>query len=224
MNLQGASKEIVQRERLSERDYMYCLYWIRLEDHTDIYTQGYVGITLNFKERMRAHKKNKIRNHFTNAKLKYGWDNLIKQKIVSEISLEDALFLERLYRPNASIGWNSQQGGNLGVEPDWYSIKENADKHSQATSIATKIAIAEKDSKEARSYRAKESWRKTRDKRCAAVTGSKNPRAQLTEDNVREIKYTLIPKGLSNVTIANKFNVKPHVISFIRIGKNWKHI
>lgn len=224
MNRQGASKETVQRERLSERDYMYCLYWIRLEEHTDIYSQGYVGITHNYKERMRQHKKNKKENHFFNAIKKYGWDNLTKTVVVDGLNIEDALALERSYRPSSSIGWNSQQGGNLGVESSWYSDKENSDKHRNATSIATKSAIAEKDSHIARSNRAKESWRKTRDKRVAAVLGGNNPRAILNESQVRQIKYELIPQGLTNTEIANMFGVKHYVICFIRNGKNWSHV
>lgn len=223
-NRQGASKEIVQRERLSEGDYMYCLYWIRLEEHTDINLEGYVGITTNFKERIRAHRKCRIANHFTNAKNKYGWDNLIKEVITENLTKEQALLLEFNYRPFQNIGWNSQIGGELGVESSWYSIKENSDKHRSATSIATLKAIASKDSKEARSKRAKESWSKTRDKRVKAVTGDNNPRALLTESQVRTIKYELIPSGLSNTEIAKMFCVKHYVISFIRSGKNWSHI
>jgi hypothetical protein len=214
----------VQRERLSEGDYMYCLYWISVEDHTDIHSEGYVGITRNFSERMRAHRKNRRVTPLTNAIKKYSWDTLIIRVLINGISLEDALFLERLYRPSQHIGWNCQSGGEIGVEPEWYSIKENSDKHRNATSIATKIAIESKDSHEARSNRAKESWRKTRDKRIEAVTGEKNPKALLTESQVKRIKYELIPNGLSNTEIANMFNVKHYVISFIRSGKNWSHI
>lgn len=224
INLQGASREIVQRERLSEGDRMYCLYWIRLEDHTDVHSQGYVGITTNFKERIRTHKKNRKHSHLTSAKTKYGWDSLIKEILLEDITKEEALFLEKLYRPIQNIGWNHQVGGEIGVESSWYSNKENAEQHRSATAIATKEAIAKKDSYEARSYRAKESWRKTREKRIASVKGERNPKAKLTEAQVREIKYTHIPAGLSNTVIADMYNVKHYVISFIRSGKNWSHI
>ena len=146
-NLQGASKEIVQRERLSEEDYMYCLYWIRAEEHTDIYSEGYVGITTNFTERLRAHKKNRRKTPLTDAIKKYGWEALTFQIQITNITKDEALFLEKLYRPTVNIGWNNQAGGELGVEPAWYSIKENSDKHKKATSVATKQAIAEKASK-----------------------------------------------------------------------------
>lgn len=223
-NLQGASREIMQRERLSGGDYMYCLYWIKAEEHIDIHSQGYVGITINLKERIRSHKKNKRKTTLTSAIKKYGWEALTFQVIIENLTQEDALFLEKLYRPETNIGWNNQSGGELGVEPEWYSVKENADRHRSATSAATKIAIAEKDTTEARSYRAKESWRKTRDKRVLAVIGENNPRAKLTTTQVKEIKYNYIPSGMSNTEIALLFNVKHYVISFIRSGKNWSHV
>ena len=46
----------------------------------------------------------------------------------------------------------------------------------------------------------------------------------LNEKDVHLIKYKLMPAGLSNEEIAVMFNVKPHVIQFIRSGKNWKHV
>lgn len=224
MNRQGASKETVQRERLSEGDYVYCLYWIRLKDHTCMYEEGYIGITTNMAERVRSHKKNKRHTPLTCAVKKYGWDNLIIDVLYEGLEKDIALELEREYRPSCGIGWNCQQGGNLGVEPEWYSVKENADKHSKATSAATKIGIQNKDSKEDRSKRAKKSWEKTRDKRMKAVKGSNNPRAILNEEQVKTIKYEMMPSGMSNKDIADQFGVKPYVISFIRTGKNWSHI
>jgi len=223
-NLQGASREIGQRERLSGEGYMYCLYWIRTEAHTDPHSEGYIGISKNLKERIRAHKKNKRKTRFTSAVKKYGWEALTFQVLATNLSQEDALFLEKLYRPSCRIAWNGIAGGDLGVKPEWYCIAENSDKHREATSAATKLAIAEKDTHEARSYRAKVSWLKTREKRVLAVTGENNPRAKLKEVQVRQIKYDLIPSGLSDLEISLQFDVKPYVIYFIRKGKNWSHI
>jgi predicted GIY-YIG superfamily endonuclease len=214
----------VQRERLSERDYMYCVYWICLPNHLDIYSEGYVGITSNFHERMRAHKKNKRKSHFTFAKNKYGWTNLNKTIVAQHLSLFEALLLERTFRPVINIGWNSQQGGELGVEPGWYLDQTNRDKHSKATSEATILAIAVKDTKEARSERAKKNWKDKSKSYEGICSGSKNSRAILKEEQVRYIKYSLIPAGLKDREISEKFGVKPYVISFIRSGKNWSHI
>jgi predicted GIY-YIG superfamily endonuclease len=203
---------------------LYCVYWIHLEDHNDPYESGYIGITKNFRNRLYAHKSNKQKSHFKYAINKYGWDSLIKEILCENLSLEDALMIENNIRPDENIGWNSQRGGYLGVNSEWYHLLENSNKHKQATSIATKIAIGIKDSTEKRSLRQKIAFQKHKDSYLGKVQGDKNPRAILTNENVRIIKYELLPLGLSNEEISVKFNVKPYVIGFIRSGKNWKHI
>jgi predicted GIY-YIG superfamily endonuclease len=214
----------VQRERLSEADYMYCVYWIRLEDHKDSSNQGYVGITTNLKERMKAHKKNRSVTHLTNAIKKYGWSNLVVDVLWCDLLQEQALLFENNLRPTQNIGWNSQQGGVLGVEKEWYQIEENRIKHSKATSEATKLGIANKDTPEARSNRAKDNWKNKQSLYVGISKGSKNPRAKLNEEQVFEIKYKLIPLGLHDKELAFTYNVKPYVINFIRTGKNWSYI
>jgi predicted GIY-YIG superfamily endonuclease len=203
---------------------MYIVYWIKEKNHTDCSTQGYIGITKNLKERLRAHKKNKKENPFTSAKNKYGFDNLIVEVLADNLTITQALSIEKSLRPRQRIGWNCQVGGELGVESSWYDIEENSNKHSKATAEATKLAIANKDTKEARAERARITWLVNKDSYKDIVKGSKNPRAILNEENVIEIKYSLIPLGKTNKEIAELFNVKPYVISFIRSGKNWSHI
>jgi predicted GIY-YIG superfamily endonuclease len=214
----------VQRERLSEADYMYCVYWIRLENHTDVYKEGYVGITSNFTERIKSHKKNNRVSHLTNATKKYGWKNLVIDILFINLTQQQALDFEASFRPSCNIGWNSQQGGILGVEKEWYQIEENRNKHSRATSTATKIGIAAKDTIEARSKRAKDNWKQNRESYKDISKGSKNPKAKLVEEQVQYIKYTLIPANLHDKEIASLYNVKPYVINFIRTGKNWSYI
>jgi predicted GIY-YIG superfamily endonuclease len=203
---------------------MYIVYWIKEKNHTDCSTQGYIGITKNLKERLRAHKKNKKASPFTSAKNKYGFDNLIVEVLADNLTITQALSIEKSLRPRQRIGWNCQVGGELGVESSWYDIEENSNKHSKATSEATKLGIANKDTKEARAERARINWLVNKDSYKDIVKGSKNPRAILNEENVIEIKYSLIPLGKTNKEIAELFNVKPYVISFIRSGKNWSHI
>lgn len=200
---------------------MYCVYWIRLQEHTDITKQGYVGITKNLKERIKAHKKNKRNTRFTCAIKSYGFSNLVVEVIHDSLTLQEALSIEQKLRPTQSIGWNCQKGGELGVEPSWYTNEENRNKHKEATSKATKLGIQNKDSKEARSARAKKCHETGNYK--GSMTGSKNSKAILNEKQVKVIKYTLLDK-YSNKEIAEMFKVKPYVIQFIRSGKNWKHV
>lgn len=223
-NLQGASKDLPpgQRERLSEGDVMYCVYWAHLKHNKDC-TYGYVGITKDFEERKRAHLKNNKKGPFVSALSKYK-NQIVWEVLCEGLSLEGALVVENTLRPRPNMGWNLQIGGNLGVESSWYDDEENREKHSKATSEGTKKGIADKDSTEQRSQRAKESWKNNRDSYKDLAKGSKNPKAKLTEEQVKEIKYTLIPEGMSNKEIGFMFSVKPYVISFIRTGKNWKHV
>jgi predicted GIY-YIG superfamily endonuclease len=219
----GRKQLELQRERLSERDYMYCVYWIHAQHHTDISTQGYVGITKNFDERVRAHNKNRKKTPLTDAIRKYGKANLVYSVLHRDCPLSEALSLECQLRPEINIGWNLQKGGELGVDSSWYDKHENKEAHSKATSDGTRMGILKKDSKEARSERAKLNW-KLSDKYIGISKGDKNPRAILTEDMVRDIKYTHIANGLSNADIATMYGVKPYLISFIRTGKNWSYV
>lgn len=217
-------KPIRQPERLSEEGYTYTVYWIRLENHKNIFTEGYVGITKDLKMRMKAHKKSKKKTHLFYAKNKYGWNNLIKDIIYKNLSKEEALLLEAFYRNNVNIGWNSQRGGKLGIEKEWYLDENNKIKHSINTSKATKIGIALKDTTEKRSIRAKINRINNLESYKGLNVGDKNSRSILKEDQVRHIKYILIPEGKSNSQIAKLYGVKPYVIAFIRNNKNWKHV
>ena len=90
---------------------MYKVYWIRLPDHVNIAHQGYVGITKQYSRRIVEHKSQKRGYHISNAILKYGWDNLECDIIASCDTLEEALRLEYLLRPEENIGWNTLAGG-----------------------------------------------------------------------------------------------------------------
>ena len=59
-----------------------CVYWIHCSNHTDIFTQGYVGVTKRFERRIWEHLKLNGNTYLKNAINKYGWDNLIKEKII----------------------------------------------------------------------------------------------------------------------------------------------
>jgi predicted GIY-YIG superfamily endonuclease len=87
----------------------YCLYWIHYPDQTDPKTEGYIGITSEFKERMYSHSKNKKHKHIYNrinsgATPKILFENLTK---------EEAETLEKLFRPTDNVGWNLAAGGNI---------------------------------------------------------------------------------------------------------------
>lgn len=95
---------------------MAFVYWIHKKDHTDIFTQGYVGITTKtVMERYKRHRENAncedaVKSILHKAILKYGADNLIVTTVV-ECSYEYASSLEKKLRPHRYIGWNIAIGG-----------------------------------------------------------------------------------------------------------------
>lgn len=95
----------------------YYVYWYHLEAHTNMSTEGYIGITNNLLRRAKEHKysANKsnatyIQSHFTHAINKYGL-NSIKRTIVYEGNFKTACVLEKTFRPTLNIGWNMAVGG-----------------------------------------------------------------------------------------------------------------
>jgi len=90
------------------------IYWIRLPEHTDMFTQGYIGVSKNVKTRWARHEKDALTNkhenaHLTNAILKYG-KNIIKEVILIA-SEEYCYMMEKLLRKEEKIGWNINIGG-----------------------------------------------------------------------------------------------------------------
>jgi hypothetical protein len=92
------------------------VYWIRAAHHSDMTSEGYVGVSKNAQKRWLyghnwAHRKGRHENpRLANAITKYGWDNLIKTVLV--VADENYCYeLERKLRPVDSIGWNLVVGG-----------------------------------------------------------------------------------------------------------------
>ena len=88
----------------------HSVYWIRHADHTDLMTQGYIGVSGRFDRRMWEHFKLEGNRYLKFAIKKHGWDNLIKSQLL--ISTEEyCLEMERKLRPADKIGWNIVAGG-----------------------------------------------------------------------------------------------------------------
>lgn len=96
---------------------MYSVYWIHSKDHTDIFRDGYIGVSNNTEKRFTKHKTHaKTGKHinplFSNAVNKHGWDNLIKE-VVLIAEKQYCLEIEAKLRPNKEIGWNLATGGGM---------------------------------------------------------------------------------------------------------------
>jgi predicted GIY-YIG superfamily endonuclease len=94
--------------------FTHAVYWIRLNSHDDINSEGYVGVSSDFEARMKAHEKFGA-GMLENVKKKYGWSSLVKE-IYFIGTVEDCYDLERILRPRDRIGWNINQGGHGGFE------------------------------------------------------------------------------------------------------------
>ena len=91
----------------------YCLYWCHLEEHTDPFTQGYIGITKHLKERIQQHFRNdnKLDDEFQKAINSYGKEKIKVTVLKSSLDKDIAYNFERHYRPENNIGWNTSKGG-----------------------------------------------------------------------------------------------------------------
>jgi predicted GIY-YIG superfamily endonuclease len=95
---------------------MISVYWIRHQDHTDMFSQGYIGISNNVKRRMINHFNQPTNTHMKNAINKYGWKNLVKQ-VVLVADNDYCLDIEKKLRPVDFIGWNQNAGGGFPPKP-----------------------------------------------------------------------------------------------------------
>ena len=95
---------------------MVSVYWVRHQDHTDIFSQGYVGISSKPKLRWNHHFSQPTNSHMKNAINKYGWDNLVKQ-VVLIADKGYCLDIEKKLRPVDFIGWNQTAGGGMPPRP-----------------------------------------------------------------------------------------------------------
>lgn len=95
---------------------MVSVYWVRHQDHTDIFSQGYVGISSKPKLRWNHHFSKPTNSHMKNAINKYGWDNLVKQ-VVLIADNDYCLDIEKKLRPVDFIGWNQTAGGGMPPRP-----------------------------------------------------------------------------------------------------------
>jgi len=77
----------------------------------DVFTDGYVGVTKNFKQRMKHHKTRLANKAPLHSLIKlYGKD--IRFYILHDnLTKSEALNLENFYRPKRRIGWNIAKGG-----------------------------------------------------------------------------------------------------------------
>lgn len=147
------------------------VYWIHLPEHTDVFTQGYVGFTSKttterFNEHLKyvsSERQGRNRYHLYNAIRKYGVDQLVVTTLV--ICEDDyGLELEFKLRPTENIGWNMVVGGKapmLGREMSKESIEQ------QKRSWQNSFTEERRESLKRASKASAESW--SEERRLAAI-------------------------------------------------------
>lgn len=90
---------------------MYSVYWIKTKDHTDPKSEGYIGITSqSIEKRFEEHKTN---SNNENIKQHCNQENIEITCLHNNLTKQEALLLEKQYRPDWYIGWNIAIGGNV---------------------------------------------------------------------------------------------------------------
>lgn len=99
-------------------DKVFEVYWVRLAEHKDITSEGYVGITCQGTStrfmKHRSHANNGNEDWlFHNAIRKHGHKNLLVDTMLV-CDYKYALEIENKLRPRTFIGWNTCEGGGGG--------------------------------------------------------------------------------------------------------------
>jgi hypothetical protein len=111
------------------------VYWAHRPCHTDMFTQGYIGITQSRANKRWAHhkwvakKNNSNCKRFANALNKY--DDIVFD-IVLSAKRDYCEYIESRLRPHPSIGWNISTGGEPAM------IGDIANRNPMAGGLANK--------------------------------------------------------------------------------------
>lgn len=113
------------------------VYWIHLPEHTDMFSEGYIGVTkYTAKKRFAQHRERSSSSDLQNickAIRKYGAENLIAETIVIA-ELDYCFNVESKLRPKPFIGWNIAIGGgspNVGYKPSEEKKKAHSEMMKQ---------------------------------------------------------------------------------------------
>jgi len=111
---------------------MHSVYWIHLPEHTDMFTQGYIGVSVRPMDRLYEHA-NGGNAHLSNAINKYG-SKIILSTVL--IGLKEYCYeIEEKLRPTDHIGWNITKGG--GYPPSWKGREKTAEHRANISKAKT---------------------------------------------------------------------------------------
>ena len=133
-----------------EKSDLTCVYWIRKVEHTNIYTEGYVGVSTNIERRWREHITEARANRHPNAFLCNVINEHYPDSLIFEIvylSNEDNCYnYEEMLRPETNIGWNLRSKGPIG------KMSEEGRKSISAKTLGKKLTEKEKENRRYNKY------------------------------------------------------------------------
>lgn len=208
----------------------------------------YIGQTIDLESRWKHHlqisNNSADKNHqlIHKAIAKYGRDTFIFVPLQAAVNYQEVLDAEKywidFYQTNTSrygrsAGYNLTDGGE-----GWFG-KHHTEESKLKISLANTGKIHSESFKENRrtwyagegnpmygKHHTNKSLRKISSTRKAKglAKGTTNPKAKLTEEQVREIKLLLKEGKLQQKEIAKLYNVWSSAIQKIASGKNWWYI
>ena len=100
------------------------MYWIHNVNHTDVYKEGYIGVSNNPSRRFYEHRNSNYNPILEDALKSYADD--VNITILFTGSDEECYSLEKIYRPTECIGWNIAIGGNRppSSKPGWHHTEQ----------------------------------------------------------------------------------------------------
>lgn len=206
------------------------VYWIRDKNHTDIFSQGYVGVTSKTAvERYKEHTKtanSKSGKSIVHKVIKArGSDNLVVETVC--ICEEDYAYdLENKLRPIEYIGWNQNVGGSKPPSPKGRIMSdETKSKISKANSGPASEA-KRKALLENRHYKLgdkREEATNLKHKETMKLNGPwNNPSANRDLWESADTFYKEFLSGLGCVLTARKYNITSTLFTmFKHFKKGW---
>ena len=192
------------------------VYWIRSISHTDIFSQGYVGVTTKtalerFNQHIKTARVPSSKKSIIHKVIKsYGTENLVVETVcICEESY--AYDLEFKLRPKEFIGWNQIVGGtkppsNLGKSMS-DSAKAKISLANSGPASPAKLEALLKNSKFKTGYLRDEASKKKHSETLAANRPWNNPAANKSFWANAEKFYQDFCVGLTIVDVQSKYNL-----------------
>lgn len=196
---------------------MAIVYWIRKPEHTDMFSQGYIGVTSRtLEDRVAEHTKVAGENHkkvyaIHKAIRSIGIENLACSVVL--IADEDYCYkIEAKLRPKKKVGWNIAEGGSK--PPSKIGFKHSDESKEKISQVwKGKKRSPESVAKSVESRRGFKHSNESREKMREASTGRKQS-LETVEKRVSKIKGQTRTeeqkKHLSEVRLSkNPWEIKP---------------